>query len=449
MECPFCKSPVQVNADLPQATCNFCGHIFSTAPDPEPAPIPEPARMNENTGSVGRLQHCTKCGAFVPASRFCQECGASMFSAKTPQEGKKRTKEKKPRNPSFACGLIAFILALVFTVLEMDAKIPIVFLIPIILGMIALFRRERFRGFGIVAIGLPVFALIVAFNNYYETYATPTTTNTTTSSTASSVRATQEAPKQENVTYKTYTVAGVNYSIPSIIREGESKEKSTTRFIPESERYGLLFADAQYASSREITDSDLSDFLYEISSDLLDDMDDIYEYRVTIAGNSGHAMSLRGDFMGQEAVCKLYAYNNKKTREIGFLVFVVDEKYEEYYLPYFEKMMEGATSAGGTRTASSSGSSGSTTGGRVDPQLKAFLDSYEDFIDEYLDFLKDYMAHPENVSGMLTRYTQIMQEYADFEEKLGEYDLDDMSSADLAYYTEVTARVYVKLMSLY
>ena len=44
----------------------------------------------------------------------------------------------------------------------------------------------------------------------------------------------------------------------------------------------------------------------------------------------------------------------------------------------------------------------------VDPDLKAFLDSYEAFMDEYVDFMKKYMADPGNVINMLSEYSDIM-----------------------------------------
>lgn len=85
----------------------------------------------------------------------------------------------------------------------------------------------------------------------------------------------------------------------------------------------------------------------------------------------------------------------------------------------------------------------------VDPDLKAFLDSYEDFVDEYVDFMKSYMDDPSNVVGMLTEYTEIMEKYEDFDEAIDAYDTDSMSTADLNYYLEVTTRCTQKMLSVY
>lgn len=78
----------------------------------------------------------------------------------------------------------------------------------------------------------------------------------------------------------------------------------------------------------------------------------------------------------------------------------------------------------------------------IDPDLKAFLDSYEAFIDQYCEFMENY---DENDAKMLLEYTEMMAKYYDFAEKTEAYDSDTMSAADSAYYLEVMTRVNIKL----
>ena len=84
----------------------------------------------------------------------------------------------------------------------------------------------------------------------------------------------------------------------------------------------------------------------------------------------------------------------------------------------------------------------------VDPELKAFLDSYEKFIDEYVAFMKTYNSDPANALSMLAEYSQMMASYADFTEKLAQYDENEMSAADAAYYLEVTTRCTQKMLEI-
>ena len=87
------------------------------------------------------------------------------------------------------------------------------------------------------------------------------------------------------------------------------------------------------------------------------------------------------------------------------------------------------------------------TNNGVDPDLKAFLDSYEAFIDEYVDFMKKYQSDPGNSIAMLNDYTKIMNKYADFTDKINRYDTQTMSKADLEYYLDVTNRCSKKMLS--
>ena len=85
----------------------------------------------------------------------------------------------------------------------------------------------------------------------------------------------------------------------------------------------------------------------------------------------------------------------------------------------------------------------------VDPELKAFLDSYEEFMDEYILFMKKYMDDPGNAVSMLGEYASIMEKYGEFAEAVDKYDEKEMSTADAKYYLEVTNRINQKMLDLY
>ena len=85
----------------------------------------------------------------------------------------------------------------------------------------------------------------------------------------------------------------------------------------------------------------------------------------------------------------------------------------------------------------------------VDPELKAFLDSYEEFMDEYILFMKKYMDDPGNAVTMLGEYASIMEKYGEFAEAVEKYDEKEMSTADAKYYLEVTNRINQKMLHIY
>lgn len=84
----------------------------------------------------------------------------------------------------------------------------------------------------------------------------------------------------------------------------------------------------------------------------------------------------------------------------------------------------------------------------VDTELKAFLDSYEEFVDEYVVFMKNYSSDPMNALNMLSQYTEIMEKYVDFADKIDQYNSKEMSKEDEKYYIEVTTRCTQKMIDL-
>ena len=72
------------------------------------------------------------------------------------------------------------------------------------------------------------------------------------------------------------------------------------------------------------------------------------------------------------------------------------------------------------------------------------MDSYEAFFDEYVAFMKKYKENPSDLE-LLGEYADYMSKYSDYLAKLSAVEQDDLSAADLAYYTEVYARIMKKM----
>ena len=85
--------------------------------------------------------------------------------------------------------------------------------------------------------------------------------------------------------------------------------------------------------------------------------------------------------------------------------------------------------------------------GLIRPEVKEFLDTYENFMDEYIEFMKSYeSSSAEDLVAMMGGYADLMAQYADYSAKLDALDEDSMNEAELAYYIEVTSRIEQKLL---
>lgn len=112
-----------------------------------------------------------------------------------------------------------------------------------------------------------------------------------------------------------------------------------------------------------------------------------------------------------------------------------------------------ASSAGNdavSDTASSSAStdsSMSTDSSVVTPEFKEMMDSYEEFMNKYCDFMVKYTgANASDQASMLADYTDLMQQEADWAQRMSAVDESTLSDADDAYYIEVQARVSKRLI---
>lgn len=83
----------------------------------------------------------------------------------------------------------------------------------------------------------------------------------------------------------------------------------------------------------------------------------------------------------------------------------------------------------------------------ISPEFKATMDSYEEFFDEYVEFMEKYNENPSDTE-LLLELSNMMTKEADMLNKLNEMDESEMTTAEAAYYLEVTARINEKLASV-
>ena len=85
----------------------------------------------------------------------------------------------------------------------------------------------------------------------------------------------------------------------------------------------------------------------------------------------------------------------------------------------------------------------------LDPEFKNAMDLYEEFIYYYCDFLEKYLKADTNEQlSMMEEYVEVMGQYNEVMEAIQIMNAhqDEMTSAELQYYLEVTARTSQRMI---
>jgi len=84
----------------------------------------------------------------------------------------------------------------------------------------------------------------------------------------------------------------------------------------------------------------------------------------------------------------------------------------------------------------------------VTPEFRKTMDAYEAFYDKYIDFMKKYTADGADAGNMLGDYMDMMNQLAEWNDKMDGIDESTLSDADDAYFLLVTLRIEKKLLSI-
>ena len=84
---------------------------------------------------------------------------------------------------------------------------------------------------------------------------------------------------------------------------------------------------------------------------------------------------------------------------------------------------------------------------RIRPEFKEAMDSCEQFYDEYVAFMQKYQENSSDLT-LLADYASYMTRYEEMMNKLDAIEEDDLTTAELAYYIEVTSRIQQKLLTI-
>lgn len=389
------------------------------------------------------MAFCTNCGQELhEGESFCAKCGSHIIQSEistepeidvqTIQQNKNKVKGKKKQFGPIL-GIIALLFALVGFFGDPPALTVIVSIISIVLAVVALIKNEKFKGIAILAVIISTASLVITyFSNVYGLNST-------------------------NVTYSDVEYDGIVFSIPSLFSLKESNA-SQVSYVSDDDKSVLIFTS---------TDTKMSEEQFKIGSDEINSSIDNFvdgfvdEYKcegmrnITVDGLPCIERLYSGKINGNDGCAIISVIGDTSSNKLVFVIHFCTDSVKNESLGIYTNLMISAKLSDEKKaflsTTRNTGdySEDSTSIDGVNPELKAFLDSYEKFIDKYVDFMKSYMNDPSNVTKMLTEYTEIMEEYADFIEKVDAYDTKTMSAADASYYIDVTSRCTQKMLEIY
>lgn len=103
--------------------------------------------------------------------------------------------------------------------------------------------------------------------------------------------------------------------------------------------------------------------------------------------------------------------------------------------------------SGSSGTSGPNESSDNADASNVSPEFKEAMDGYEALVDEALATLKEQEEDPD-ASGFES-LGKVLSTYLELKQNLDAIDTDSLSAADLAYFEEVSPRIFSKLAELY
>lgn len=251
---------------------------------------------------------------------------------------------------------------------------------------------------------------------------------------------------ETTITYFDYSFHGINFKIPSFYTNTSSAgDEDNATFTTKSSKSSLSILLFKRVAEN-ITPSQYDSVKDMLCTKFVSSTSDIvgtptyYDYLVGTQPGKGVAYNMKYEESGIPLLltCKtVFTYSPSTKSVICFTVAFLGDS-EADYSAEFDKMLKSA--------AVDAVKDDPSTGG-IRPGFKEAMDSFEAFFDKYVAFMKKF--ENGNVSAdAYIEYLSLLNEYETTMSKLQEIEEGEMSTEELAYYTEVMARINKKLATI-
>lgn len=255
-----------------------------------------------------------------------------------------------------------------------------------------------------------------------------------------------ESVRPADVTYTPFSIAGVEFSIPSYYEKIENSTAEGSTFEFYHENGGVLARLILGSGNATITQQEFDENKDALTDGYIKNMGTVKVVEskdITLAGLSARCFSYLG--INNENVMvggyNTFTYNIAENKSL-FVMLVLSNSSPSFVTDDYNKIIGTAkllTSMEPDNSAiESDGTSAPTSGLR--PEFKEAMDTYEAFYRDYCDLLKKYSQNPGDLT-LLQEYMNMLTKVQEMDKAFDEWDQDDMNSEELKYYLEVHTRI--------
>lgn len=376
------------------------------------------------------LKYCPECGNKLPEkAKFCPDCG---YKLEIPDETP-ITPEPEVIEPE------------VVEEPEITQSRP-----PIDMVEVKNVKQSKIKSWKVVCIGVVVLIAILCVvfipkrKEESVSITQASTENVASTETIKEIETT--VTEKEKLILKTVTVGDVVYTVPEdfIVSEtvGEpDTENYAIEYRGDDSRFSIHIAKIsgvdtlEYADLHEMIDGSV-DLFYQVDDnrELLKRTEtaDISFSDYVCYTSMGRFRDSYGEY--SQRIKALARYRHDYVCVLESLTYG-----EDSYLDVENQIMN-SIRIGEPTEVSSSPSSGVST------EVKEFVDGFESFFNKYVDVMKSIGKGSSDLS-VLGEYATLLSEYADWMNKIEEFESKDMTAEDSKYFWDAYARVMNNLTS--
>ena len=145
------------------------------------------------------------------------------------------------------------------------------------------------------------------------------------------------------------------------------------------------------------------------------------------------------------AISSAFCWNDNYDVDAIVTEYENEKKEEDKNQSEEDVQEETSSKAEDDQNADSSSSSQIET--ELRPAFKEAMDSYEAFYDEYCDFMKKYQENPTDAK-LLAEYSDMLIQLSEMDKEFADWEDENLTKEELAYYSEVSNRVTQKLLEI-